>query len=130
MRTISRVVFATLLWLMTTGAHLDMLQTIAWVGMWTENLQRMSAIEATAETFAPENMCALCHVVAEAKETEREQSPLWPAEGAKTPLFFEWREVACYPPPHRLSERGPVPLAAIEDRKISPPTPPPRAGRV
>ena len=54
-----------------TGAHLAMLQSLAWAGMLAQNTRCESLQEAVAKTFDGRHPCALCRQIAKARQSEK-----------------------------------------------------------
>ncbi len=82
------VLLSFLVWLMVTGAHLDLFQLIAWGRMFASNASTMPIAEAVAETFEAESMCQLCHAVADAKQENSQKSLPAEQKGSKAYLIL------------------------------------------
>ncbi len=69
-------IFSLLLaWLCANGALLDTAQVFALARMFAGYSGSMDATAALRETFNPAKPCKLCHGIAKAKQTAREQLP-------------------------------------------------------
>lgn len=58
--------------LCTFDAHLPLLQTIAWTGMFVRNVQQEDVASALRDTFDGDHPCKLCHAIKVARETANE----------------------------------------------------------
>ena len=109
-------------WFLATGAQWDLLQVIAWGGMFAQNLASMPTVSALRRTFSPEGRCRLCRVVSSAKRDIADNAtPDTKAPGKfvvfaseeielPSPRIHPWtpEDRDFYPPDHARS-RPPVP---------------------
>jgi hypothetical protein len=114
-----------LLVLAATGLGWDLLQIVAWGGMFADNLRERDVSAAWTRTFSDEGRCSLCHALERVRQDEEEsQAPLaLGLRGWILPLVVG--TVLFFPPPVR-----PVPLMTEamkeEKRAHAPALPPPR----
>ncbi|WP_442888691.1 hypothetical protein [Congregicoccus parvus] len=115
-------------WLMTTGAHWDALQLVAWAKMMTGNAQEMSMREAVIRTFDPAEMCGICHTVADAKREQRNDPALADLAGKATLIVQLPQEIGV----GRDAESTLSPEAddSAPVWRSQPPSPPPRDGSI
>ena len=108
--------------ILSIGGHWALLQSVAWLGMFSKNIRTCSVTEALEKTFDGKHPCALCKAVAAGKKSEQKQ-PLTKLE-VKIDFWLAPAGCSVVAPPqvgHTL------PLAdAFSSRVESPPTPPPR----
>jgi len=113
-----------LAWLLSTGAHWDLLQVIAWGKMFAGYSKTMGLEEAARLTIEGE-MCELCRAVDRAKQEERKETPNPESGKCKVVLI-------CQTPQHLVFEVPPVvewlagEYIPLERPGDAPPTPPPR----
>ena len=108
--------------IISIGGHWALLQSVAWVGMFSKNIRTCSVTEALEKTFDGKHPCALCKVVADGKKSEQKQ-PLTKLE-VKIDFWLAPAGCSVIAPP-RFGHT--LPLAdAFSSRVESPPTPPPR----
>lgn len=115
-------------WLLATGSHWDLVQTFAWGKMFATYAQSMSYVDAARLTFTSDNLCGVCELVRDVRQSSHENGQPAPAEaGAKKvqlALFVSNPVVLTAPdaPAWSLSDHSlPTP------RTQAPPVPPPRA---
>ena len=70
MRRRLSLLLALTAWLMATGSHWDLVQTVAWSRMFATYAGTVPLSEALRLTFAPGNECAMCDLVQRAKQPE------------------------------------------------------------
>lgn len=120
---LSLLVFA---WITASGSQLDILQAVAWSGMFLKNTQALSLQDALEETFNPEKPCPLCLAVQGARSNDGKQDvPVEKQSSVKITLFTAGAElyylgVPVIPWDMPVSERGP------DTVRFRPPFPPPR----
>ena len=99
-----------------------MLQSVAWVGMTLNEVQRLPLRQALSKTFDGKHLCQLCKFVETGKKSDRKKDL-----ESLVPKFEFVHDAQLNPP--RSGERYPAPLAGIFppiSRVQSPPVPPPR----
>jgi hypothetical protein len=67
MRRYLALVVTLFAWLLATGSHWDVVQTVAWARMFAMNSQTMPLLDAAKKTFSPDGRCDLCKTVSRAK---------------------------------------------------------------
>jgi len=87
MRKIVQVSLVLSIWLISTGAHWDVIQVFAWVNMFSSNIGEISYREAVVRTFDPAEKCEVCAVVEKAKQEEQSNSILAGQFKEKQPLI-------------------------------------------
>ena len=112
-------------WFLATGAQWDLLQAVAWGGMFAGNLGSMSAGAALRRTFSPEGRCRLCQAVSSAKRDVAQNA----TPDAKVPakmVVFASEEIEL--PPPRVHRRTPErrDFFPPDRARARPPVPPPR----
>lgn len=70
-------------WLLATGSHWDVVQTVAWARMFAINSQTMPVLDAAKKTFSPDGRCNLCKTVSRAKAHHEDADEKIP--GTKAP---------------------------------------------
>ena len=65
------VVLTLVAWLLATGSHWDVIQTMAWTRMLVHNTRTLPLLKAVQRTFRPEGRCSVCKAVAAAKQQEQ-----------------------------------------------------------
>ena len=114
--------FVVVALIISIGGHWTLLQSVAWMGMFVNNVRSCSLTEAFEKTFDGQHPCALCKVVAAGKKSEQKQ-PLTKLE-VKIDFWFAPANCLVVAPPRTAYEFS---LAdAFSSRVESPPTPPPR----
>ena len=113
-------------WFLASGSQWDFVQTFAWTKMFVGYVRTMPAGKVLTETFDTGKHCALCQVVAQAKQHEQESSPrsetnlkgkitfvCAPANELifATPIYKKWRDIK---------------VIQNKDWLTAPPVPPPR----
>jgi len=98
------------------------LQSVAWTTMLVANARHAPLSEAVAKTFDGAHPCALCHLVANGKKSEK-KSELPPACG-KMDLICSTRSVELLPPWANYEYLSST--CRIPEFFYSPATPPPR----
>lgn len=114
-----------LAWLCANGALWDTVQVFAWAKMFAGFTATMSPVAAAQATFDPAKSCPLCHEVAKAKDTARQQLPATTERAAEKFLLAlpEPAALTFTPPP----VTWPTPLASVApSRTEAVPVPPPR----
>lgn len=66
MRRVSAL-FVLCAWLLTSGAHWDLVQSLGWARMIVNYSQTMSVAEAVRLTFTADTLCGVCEFVADGK---------------------------------------------------------------
>jgi len=111
-------------WLLATGAHWDVVQTLAWSRMLVNNARVLPLRDAFELTFSPEGRCRLCQAVQENRPATGDE-----AAGVnlltKEPLVFQtMAHVIVTPPqPGAWTERN---ASWLTYARTAPPSPPPR----
>lgn len=114
-------------WLLATGSHWDLVQTFGWGRMIANYSQTMSLAQAVRLTFTPDNMCGVCTIVADAKQSASDDA----LPGNNTP-----KKILLTCAPLALVFAGPASLcigllperiAPPSAERAAPPTPPPNA---
>jgi hypothetical protein len=114
-----------LAWLMATGSHWDVAQTIGWGRMIANYAQSMPLLEAVRLTFTPGNECSVCTVVREAKKAEQAATPAAAKTDTKITLVFQPSPTVIFTvPPTRHWSLGDHEFIPVE--RTAPPLPPPR----
>lgn len=120
MRALGRFLTVVALCL-AVGLHWLALQSVAWTTMVVKYSQRVSLVEAVAQTFDGQHPCGLCHAVQKGKSSEKKNDLSAP------------RRLDLFPPSPvaaRVAEFTDVQFAlrtlCAIPRVDSPPTPPPR----
>ena len=130
MRRKASLLLALTAWFFATGSQWDVAQTFAWARMFTSYAQTMPLLEAAKKTFSGEELCGVCEVVQDARQTGQDESKAGTAaEGkalGKMPLAIpsEALFVLRLPPSVLLPPPSAFPTGAP---RATPPTPPPRA---
>lgn len=113
-------------WLCATGTQWDVVQTVAWIRMFSENTRDLPVLAALERTFSPEARCSLCHAVSQAKQED-------PGSGG-APAKSEAKIVFVHQPADAAFVILPTapawPIAdfsAVGTLRAAPPLPPPRA---
>ncbi len=105
------------------GFHWFMLQSVAWVTMFSRNLPGNSLALAVQRTFDGKHPCAICLLIAKAKSAEKKAQ--FPAPIQKLE-FVSPKAAFAFFPPTRFQLLEPADAGA-ESLAFPPPTPPPRA---
>jgi hypothetical protein len=108
------------------GAHLAVLQTIAWTTMLADNLRCDSFSQAMTRTFDGKHPCALCKAIAAARKSERKNDVLLQKQKLEFPPFGE--NVVLIAP--SKADVFPRKNSFAKSFVQKPPTPPPRASLV
>jgi len=104
------------------GGHWALLQSVAWVGMFANNVRSCSVGEALEKTFDGEHPCELCKIVQAVRKSEQPQ-PLTKHE-VKIDFWITPATCLLVGPPSAVHAR---PQAGVFSSRIeTPPTPPPR----
>jgi len=104
------------------GGHWLLLQSVAWVGMFANNVRSCSVTEALEKTFDGQHPCALCKVVEAGKRSEKTQ----PMIKLEVKLDFWLAPATCLLlAPQPTGQVWPH-TDALSSRVETPPTPPPR----
>lgn len=72
-RKILHPILAVLLVFQVSGAHWVILQSIAWMGMMVQNIQKETLQDAVSKTFDGEHPCKMCVVIEQGKKSEGKQ---------------------------------------------------------
>lgn len=119
---LSAVLFA---WLLATGSHWDLVQTVAWGRMIGRYAHDMPVIEAIRLTFTSDQLCRMCEVVQEAKQQPEDATvPGVKLDGKILLVFQPASEVVIDVP--ELARWAPCNDAWTSRERASPPVPPPR----
>ena len=112
----------------SVGLHWAALQTVAWTGMFIGFAQKAPLAEAVKKTFDGEHPCALCKLVAEGSQHERESDEQVPPSVAKKldAILFA---TATLPKPPLLDLTFTPEILRADMRAEPPPVPPPRGCR-
>ena len=117
-------------WFFATGSQWDVAQTFGWARMFASYAQSMPLLEAAQKTFSGEELCGLCDVVQDARQSGKDEPGASGTASSKSlgklPMLLQPAAVIVTAIP------GPVlrPAAAATPRealRAAPPTPPPRA---
>lgn len=119
-----RIVFLSA-WLVATGAVWDVVQLVAWGGMFAQRLETMTVIEAARQTFLPEEKCNLCLAVEDGKRSRDEAAGIGGDSAGKAPLVIPASVRVAVTPPAGVSTLHLEPGLAGA-RREAPPLPPPR----
>jgi hypothetical protein len=77
-------------WLLASGGHWHVVQTVAWGRMIAAYAKTMPLPEAVRLTFAPDNLCGVCELVSAAQQTEGANTlPPGVSLQDKLPLVFQ-----------------------------------------
>lgn len=110
----------------SVGLHWAALQTVAWTGMFIGFAQKAPLAEAVKKTFDGEHPCALCKLVAEGSQHDREHDDKAPARVVKKLDAILFATAAI--PKRPLVDLTFTPeLRRADSRTEPPPVPPPRA---
>lgn len=121
-------ILALFAWLLATGSHLDVVQTIGWGRMFASYAQTMSLTEAARLTFVSDNFCDVCTFVQTSKQAREGQAAPVPAGASSTKVILAFQ-----PSPVFVLSAPPLAPWLAEDQtavgasRSAPPTPPPRA---
>ncbi len=127
MRQRVSLILALFAWLLATGSHLDVVQTVGWGRMFASYAQTMSLTEAARLTFVSDNFCEVCTFVQTSKQARDGQTAPVPAGTSSTKVILAFQ-----PSPVFVLSAPPVAPWHAEDQRVvgegrsSPPTPPPR----
>ena len=127
MRQRVSLILALSAWLLATGSHLDVVQTVGWGRIFASYAKTMSLTEAARLTFVSDNYCDVCAFVQTSKQSRDGQAAPAPAGTSSTKVILAFQ-------PSSLFVLGAPPLAPwlAEDHtadgasRSAPPTPPPR----
>ncbi|HEY0947342.1 MAG TPA: hypothetical protein VGD81_18805 [Opitutaceae bacterium] len=114
-----------LAWLLATGSHWDLVQTVAWGRMIGNYARDMSMVEAIRLTFTSGKLCRMCEAVQEAKQQQSDATVPGGKLDGKVLLVFQ-------PAPHvvidvpALERWVPADDTWSGRGRASPPVPPPR----
>ena len=109
--------------ILSIGGHWALLQSVAWVGMFVNNVRSCSLTESFERTFDGQHPCALCKVVAAGKKSEQKQ----PLDKLEVKIDFWYAPASCLVvAPPRAGRKMPQ-TDAFSSRVETPPTPPPRS---
>lgn len=120
-------ILALFAWLLATGSHLDVVQTVGWGRMFASYAQTMSLTEAARLTFVSDNFCEVCTFVQASKQARDGQTAPVPAGTSSTKVILAFQ-----PSPFFVLSAPPLAPWLAEDQRVvgegrsSPPTPPPR----
>ena len=115
-------------WLLATGSHWDLVQTLGWGRMIVNYSHAMSLRQAFEKTFAGDTLCGVCEVVQDAKQKQD-------ASGTKTPGSKAPEKIVFVSAPGVLVYASPAPscvglvpaVSALHSAdRTAPPLPPPR----
>jgi hypothetical protein len=114
-------------WFFATGSHWDIVQAFAWGKMFTTYSQSMSYADAVKLTFATDNLCDVCELVADAEQSS--------ADGENAPGKSGVREIQLNftaVPQIVIAAPDSAPWSPSDLRMpppngAAPPSPPPRA---
>jgi len=120
-RRFQKVVVSWLL-VVAIGGHWPLLQSVAWMKMFVEFSQTDDFTTAVVKTFNGKNLCSLCKLVREGKETEQKQTAQ--VSKLKVDLFFA--ETDRYPIEARPFVPPEAPASFLTLFRGSPPSPPPK----
>lgn len=115
-------------WLVATGSHLDVVQTIGWGRMFASYAQTMSLTEAARLTFTSDNLCGVCTFVQTSKQAREGQAAPVPAGASDSKVILAFQASPVF-----VLRSPPVAPWLAEQRtaagasRSAPPTPPPRA---
>ncbi len=121
------LILALSAWFFATGSHGNIVQAVAWGKMFTTYSQTMSYADAAKLTFATNNLCDVCELVADAEKSSNDSENAPGKSGVrKIQLTFDAvpQIVVTAPdstPWSHSDLRMPPPSGA------APPSPPPRA---
>jgi len=104
------------------GGHWALLQSVAWVGMFANNIRQCSIPEALEKTFDGKNPCGLCKVVSAGKKAEQKETIV----KVEVKIDFWLEPVGCRLDVPRPAGHPVVITETFSPRFESPPTPPPR----
>lgn len=114
-------------WFFATGSHWDIVQAFAWGKMFTTYSQSMSYADAAQLTFATNNLCDVCELVAGAEQSGRESENAPGKSGvSKIQLGFDAVPQIVVVAPDS-SPWSPSELRMPPPSGAAPPSPPPRA---
>ena len=121
------LILALFAWLLATGSHLDVVQTVGWGRMFASYAKTMSLTEAVRLTFVSDNFCEVCTFVQTSKQAREGHEAPVPAGTSTTKviLAFQPSPVFVLGAPAAASWRAEDQTAAGASRS-APPTPPPR----
>lgn len=125
MRHRAALILTLIAWLLATGAHWDVLQSVAWGRMFVRNAATMPLADALRLTFAPGSSCSLCAVVSEARQQRTATEAPAPEPERKITLDVG-PAVAGVTPPPAPAPRHPQDATVGESRRARPAVPPPR----
>jgi hypothetical protein len=112
-------------WLLATGSQWDLVQTVAWAKMFSDNVRTMPVDAALARTFSPEGRCEMCSVVSTAKHQDNpDQTPAGKSPGELLLVYMPAASVVIAPPASHMLALTEVPLVGLD--RTAPPVPPPR----
>jgi hypothetical protein len=116
-------------WFFATGSQWDVAQTFAWARMFATYAQSMSVLEAAKKTFSGEELCGVCDVVQDARQSGEDE-----AAGATTAAKALGKLPLMIPASAVLVTAVPAPVLRPDatasppgTSRACPPTPPPRA---
>ena len=121
------LILALFAWLLATGSHLDVVQTVGWARMFASYAKTMPLTEAARLTFVSNNFCEVCTFVQTSKQARDGQAAPVPAGTSSTKVILAFQ-----PSPVFVLSAPPVAPWRAEDqiadgaRRSAPPTPPPR----
>lgn len=127
MRQRVSLILALSAWLLATGSHLDVVQTVGWARMFVSYSQTMPLTEAARLTFISDNYCDVCTFVQTSKQARDGQAAPAPAGASSTKVILAFQ-----PSPVFVISPPPVTPWLAEDHTAdgagrgAPPTPPPR----
>lgn len=98
-------------WLLATGSHWEMVQTFAWGRMILNEARSMSLSAAVQETLSGEKPCAVCVLVAKAKQQKEQPGIPAPSNEGPTKIFL----VCHAPAPLAEARAGSVDWTAEDD---------------
>jgi hypothetical protein len=98
-------------WLLATGSHWEMVQTFAWGRMILNEAKSMSLSAAVQETLSGEKPCAVCVLVAAAKQQKAQPGNPAPSNEGPTKIFL----VCHVPAPLAEARAGSVDWTAEDD---------------
>jgi hypothetical protein len=64
----------------SNGWHLPIIQSVAWISMYGDYRESMSAEDALDAALGGESLCNLCQYVQNSNPTQEEESPYWQSE--------------------------------------------------
>jgi hypothetical protein len=121
------LILALFAWLLATGSHLDVVQTVGWARMFASYAKTMSLTEAARMTFVSDNFCDVCTFVQTSKQAREGHAAPVPAGTSSTKVILAFQ-----PSPVFVLSAPPAAPWLVEDQtadgvsRSAPPTPPPR----